>query len=77
MAAFRYVSPKAMTKAELAEFRKTASLFTTRVLEIEFRQAIQKLSVRPLPSPRLMQTIVTYWRELQRRTGNRHASDRW
>jgi hypothetical protein len=53
-----------MTKEELKDFRHRIALLAPSIVENEYRSALEQIKLRPVPPPRLMQELVSLWRQL-------------
>lgn len=61
------VPAEPMTRAELLRFKQAVALMNVEDVERHLRVAIDNLTVRPLPPPRLMQELVAFWESLWKR----------
>ena len=59
-------STEAMTRQQLKEMERNLSLLTPQIVKEKYRQAADRCRFLDLPTPRVIQELVTTWKVLWR-----------
>jgi hypothetical protein len=61
-----YLPNDAMTRAQLKQFERSLSLLSPHMVKEKYKQIADRVRFLDLPTPRIMQELVTTWKVLWR-----------